>query len=127
MEEAWRYKQMMGGAMRQAGVLAAACRYALRHHVARLAEDHANARRLADGLAELDGIRLEDPTIETNIVFFEIVRRDLEAPAFLARLAELGVRMGAMGPRRIRAVTHLDVDAAGIDRAIAAVRVVLAS
>lgn len=126
VEEAWRYKQMLGGAMRQAGVLAAACRWALRHHVDRLADDHANARRLAAGLADLPGIRLESPLIETNIVFFEITRPGLDARGFVARLERHGVRMGAMGPQRVRAVTHLGVDAAGIERALAAVRAVLA-
>jgi len=125
VEEAWRYKQMLGGAMRQAGVLAAACRWALRHHVERLAHDHANARKLAAGLAELPGISLELPEIETNIVFFTIDRPDLDAPRFVAELARRGVRMGAMGPRRVRAVTHLGVDGAAIDRALAAVRAVL--
>jgi threonine aldolase len=126
VEEAWRYKQMLGGAMRQAGVLAAACRFALAHHVERLAEDHANARMLAAGLAELSGIRLDPPEIETNIVFFAIDRPDLDAPGFVARLAEQGVRMGAMGPRRVRAVTHLGVDAAAIERALDGARKVLA-
>lgn len=125
--EAWRYKQMIGGAMRQAGVLAAACRYALRHHWDRLAEDHANARRLAEGLAELPGLRLETDEPATNIVFLEVTRPDLDARGFVERLAAYGVRMGAMGPRRVRAVTHLDVDRAGIERVIAAVRAVLAA
>ncbi len=126
VEEAWRYKQMLGGAMRQAGVLAAACRFALRHHVERLADDHANARRLAAGLAELPGIRLESPEVATNIVFFGIEKSGLDARGFVERLAAHGVRMGAMGPRRVRAVTHLGVDAAGIERALSAVRAVLA-
>ncbi len=126
VEEAWRYKQMMGGAMRQAGVLAAACRFALRHHVDRLARDHIRARKLAAALAELPGLRVEDPEPPTNMVFFELTRPDLDARGFVERLARQGVRMGAMGPRRVRAVTHLDVDDAAIDRAIAAVRAVLA-
>ncbi|MDW8126062.1 MAG: threonine aldolase family protein, partial [Geminicoccaceae bacterium] len=127
IEEAWRYKQMLGGAMRQAGVLAAACRYALRHHVDRLAEDHANARRLARGLAELPGIRLDPPEVQTNIVFFTVERPGWDAQRLVARLAEKGVRMGATGPRRVRAVTHLGVDAAAIERALAALRTVLAT
>jgi threonine aldolase len=125
VEEAWRYKQMLGGAMRQAGVLAAACRWAVRHHVDRLAEDHANARRLAAGLAELPGIRLDPPEVQTNIVFFTIERADLDARAVVARLAEEGVRMGAMGAKRVRAVTHLGVDRAAVDRALVAARRVL--
>ena len=125
VEEAWRYKQMLGGAMRQAGILAAACRYALAHHVERLADDHAHARRLADGLAGLPGIAVEPAAVETNLVFFDVTRPDLDADGFVARLAGHGVRMGAMGPRRVRAVTHLDVDASGIERALRASAAVL--
>ena len=106
--EAWRLKQQMGGAMRQAGIIAAGGVYALRHHVKRLADDHASARRLAEGLAGLPGVDL-DPATETNIVFFLV--RD--------------VRMGALGPRTIRAVTHLDVNAEQIERALDAARAVL--
>lgn len=113
--EAWRYKQMMGGALRQAGIVAAGCRWALEHHVERLAEDHACARLLADGLAELPGLEIDPATVETNIIVFQ--HRD--AAGLCARLeAEHGVRMGAMGPTLVRAVTHHDVDRAGIRRAI---------
>ena len=112
---AWRIKQRLGGAMRQAGIVAAGALYALEHHVDRLADDHRRARRLAEGLAELDGVTLDPTTVETNIVIFEVV----DAPAFCAALAGEGVRMGALGPRRVRAVTHLDVDDAGIERALA--------
>jgi threonine aldolase len=119
--EAWRLKQQMGGAMRQAGIIAAAGVYALRHHVERLAEDHANARRLATGLAELPGVALDPATVETNIVFFELTGR-LDAAAFVELLLERGVRMGAMGPRTVRAVTHLDVSAAQIERTLEAAR-----
>jgi threonine aldolase len=116
--EAWRVKQRFGGAMRQAGIIAAAALHALDHHVDRLAEDHANAKRLAEGLARIDGIGLDPATVETNLVYFEVA----DAPAFCARLLERGVRMGALGPRTVRAVTHLDVDRAGIDAAIVAAR-----
>jgi threonine aldolase len=119
--EAWRYKQMMGGAMRQAGVLAAAALHALDHHVERLADDHANARRLADGLAEIEGVRIDPARVETNIVVFG-VRDAYEA---CGRLWERGVQVAPLGPERLRAVTHLDVDSAGIDRALAAFRQVL--
>jgi threonine aldolase len=119
--EAWRYKQMMGGAMRQAGVLAAAGLHALDHHVERLAGDHANARRLADGLAEIEGIRIDPARVETNIVVFGV--RD--AYEMCGRLWEQGVQVAPLGPERLRAVTHLDVDGAGIDRALAAFRQVL--
>lgn len=119
--EAWRCKQQMGGAMRQAGIIAAGGVYALRHHVERMAEDHANARRLAEGLAELPGIKLDPAEVETNIVFFDLTGT-LDAPTAVQRLLAHGVRVGAMGARTMRAVTHLDVDAAGIDRALAAAR-----
>jgi threonine aldolase len=121
IDEAWRCKQQMGGAMRQAGIIAAGGVYSLRHNVKRLAEDHANARRLAEGLARLPGIRLDASTIETNIVFFELTG-SLTASAAVERLLARGVRMGALGARTIRAVTHLDVDGARIERALAVAR-----
>lgn len=117
IDEAWRYKQMMGGAMRQAGVIAAAGLHALDHHVERLAEDHENARVLAQGLAEIDGIGIDPAGVETNIVIFEVE----DAAGFCGALWERGVQMGPITPRRVRAVTHLDVDRAGIERALAAV------
>ena len=123
IDEAWRHKQQMGGAMRQAGIIAAGGVYALRHHVKRLADDHLNARRLAEGLASLPGVSLDPSTVETNIVIFELTG-ELTAPVAVERLLARGVRMGALGPRAIRAVTHLDVDASGIDRALAAARFV---
>ena len=123
--EAWRLKQQMGGAMRQAGIIAAGGIFALRHHVKRLADDHANARRLAEGLARLPGVALDPSTVETNIVIFELQGAQ-PAPAALAALLARGVRMGALGPRSIRAVTHLDVDAAGIERALEAAAAILA-
>src|SRR5947208_8126522 len=119
IDEAWRCKQQMGGAMRQAGIIAAGGVYALRHHVKRLADDHANARRLAEGLAALPGVSLDPTTIETNIVFFELTG-PLGAATVVERLQARGVRMGAMGPRTIRAVTHLDVSAQGIERSLEA-------
>jgi threonine aldolase len=114
VHEAWRVKQQIGGAMRQAGIIAAACIYALEHHVERLADDHANARALALGLAEIPGIALDPATVETNIVWFD-VRGRLRADEVAAGLKEQGVLIGAFGPTRMRAVTHLDVDRAGIE------------
>jgi threonine aldolase len=119
--EAWRLKQQMGGAMRQAGIIAAGGIYALRHHVKRLAEDHANARRLAEGLAGLPGIKLDPATVETNLVFFDLTGA-IDASTAVQKLLARGVRMGALGPRTIRAVTHLDVSAAAIDKTLAAAR-----
>jgi threonine aldolase len=119
--EAWRLKQQMGGAMRQAGIIAAGGLYALAHHVDRLAEDHRHARRLAEGLAELPGVKLDPAEVETNLVFFDLTGA-LDADEAVERLLALGVRMGALGARTIRAVTHLDVSAEGIERALAAAR-----
>jgi threonine aldolase len=112
IEEAWRYKQMIGGAMRQAGILAAAGLYALDHNVERLALDHENAARLAAGLSERG---YDVWPVETNIVIFEVPD---DADEWCARLEAQGVRMGATGPSTVRAVTHLDVDADGISRAL---------
>jgi threonine aldolase len=123
--EAWRLKQQMGGAMRQAGIIAAGGLFALRHHVKRLADDHANARRLAEGLAALPGVAVDPATVETNIVIFEL-HGALDAPAAVAALLARGVRMGALGPRTVRAVTHLDVSAAQVERALDVAGAVLA-
>jgi threonine aldolase len=114
--EAWRWKQMLGGAMRQSGIVAAAGLHALDHHVDRLADDHARARRLAEGLAALPGVEMDAATVETNIVIFGVP----DAPAFCAALERADVGMLPVGPDRVRAVTHLDVDDAGIERALAA-------
>ena len=121
IEEAWRYKQRYGGAMRQAGIIAAAGIYALRHHVDRLAEDHERAQRLARGLATLRGIELDPALVETNIVVFDVSRTGVSGDEFGARtLASHGVRFSVLGPSRVRAVTHLDVPPNGIERALEA-------
>jgi threonine aldolase len=116
--EAWRWKQGLGGAMRQAGVLAAACLYALENNVDRLAEDHENARFLAEALSELPGVELDPATVESNIVIFGVA----DAAEACARLWEAGVEMGPMDATHVRAVTHMDVDRGGVERAVAAVR-----
>ena len=116
--EALRYKQMLGGALRQSGILAAACLHALDHHVDRLAEDHANARALAEGLAELPGVQVDPAAVDTNIVMLDVE----DAPALVLRLGELGVAVGAVGPTRVRAVTHLDVGHDDVQAAIASFR-----
>lgn len=126
--EAWRVKQRFGGAMRQAGIIAAGALHALEHHVDRLADDHANARRLAEGLAEIHGIAIAPAWVETNLVYFSLdeLTVGFDAPTFCGKLAEHGVRMGAMGSNLVRAVTHLDVGADDIGIALKAVRAVLA-
>jgi threonine aldolase len=114
-----RVRKMAGGAMRQAGMLAAAASYALDHHVERLAQDHALAQRLAQGLAGIDGLQIEAP--QTNIMFVDLTGPAREqSEALLKHLAGQGVL--ATGLYRLRFATHLDVDAPGIDRAIAAIR-----
>ncbi|MCB8748122.1 aminotransferase class I/II-fold pyridoxal phosphate-dependent enzyme [Rhodoferax sp. U2-2l] len=116
---AHRIRKMVGGGMRQAGMLAAAGSYALDHHVARLADDHALARRLADGLQGLPGVVVEPP--QTNIVFVDLVDTAKSRGAeLLPYLTSHGVL--ATGLYRLRFVTHLDVDAAGIDHAVSVIR-----
>ena len=121
IEEAIRWRQMFGGAMRQAGIVAAAGIYALENNVERLAEDHANARRFAELIAELPGIALKPETVETNLIFFELTHPAADASELSSRLAAQGVRIGAMGPRQMRAVTHFDVDAAQVEQAAGAI------
>jgi len=113
--EAWRWKQMMGGALRQAGIVAAGCLYALDHHVERLAEDHEHARLLAAGLRDCG---LAVPRQETNIVIAEVG----DPGGLIAAMRVRGVEISAGGPGRVRCVTHLDVDRAGVERALQAFR-----
>jgi threonine aldolase len=120
MERAWRIRRRLGGAMRQAGVLAAAGLYALRHNLERLDEDHRRADALARGCAAAPGVVAPKP--QTNIVMLDLEDDALHPEPLLAALAERGVWMTQVGPRRLRAVTHLDVDDAGIARAVAAFR-----
>ena len=116
IDEAWRYKQMLGGAMRQSGIAAAGAWYALDHHVTRIAEDHDNARVLAEGLAALAGVEIDVDGVQTNIVVFSVP----EAAQFVAALERHGVLMGALDATRVRAVTHLDVARVDIDDALEA-------
>jgi len=121
--EAWRYKQMMGGALRQAGIVAAGALWALDHHVERLTADHDHARLLARGLAGLPGVEIDPDSVETNIVVFRVE----DAPGLCARLAAAGVVMGPLDDRTVRAVTHLDVDEEGISFALSAALQALAA
>ncbi len=121
IERARPYKHMFGGAMRQAGIVAAGCLYALENHVDRLSEDHENARRLAEGLSQVPGIRLLTPEPETNMVFFEIPGFSMDVPTFLGELKKRGVAMVGLAGG-VRAVTHLDVSRDDIDRAVEEIR-----
>ena len=102
------YKQALGGAMRQAGIIAAGGVYALRHHVDRLAEDHDNARAFARGIAGLRGIALDPAHVETNIVIFE-VKQPWSAKTLAQKFGEHNIRCIAISPTQIRLVTHLDI------------------
>ncbi len=124
--EARRARKVVGGGMRQVGVIAAAGIVALEQMVDRLADDHANAAALAAGLAALPAVQVEAVPVRTNIVYFNVVRPDLNAAQLVARLAEHGVRLLAVGPRRVRAVTNYHVTAELISPALATFRAVLA-
>jgi threonine aldolase len=121
IEDAWVYKQRFGGAMRQAGIVAAAGIYALEHHVDRLAQDHERARALARGLARLPGLAVDAERVETNIVIFDVRATGLTGEEFARRTLEhSGVRFSVIGPTTVRAVTHLDLPANAVERALAA-------
>ncbi len=115
--EARRNRKMLGGGMRQAGILAAAGIYALEHNIERLREDHANASRLADGLRAIDAFRPNDP--RTNIVVADVVRGTVDG--WLSAFREAGVLGVPFGPRRIRMVTHLNVNAGDVEKALVAI------
>ena len=125
IEDAWFYKQQLGGAMRQAGIIAAAGVYALENNVERLAEDHENAQYFAQMVAEIDGIEMTYDTVETNIVFFDVAGTNMTAEQVRDRLVERGVKIGATGQTLMRAVTHLDVSRDDIETAVSALRAVV--
>jgi threonine aldolase len=118
IRRARRTRKQWGGGMRQVGILAAAGLHAIDHHVERLADDHARARQLAAGLRAVPGVNVPEP--ETNIVMIELADPAHDREALLRGLHARGVWMGGSGRRRIRAITHLDADDAGIERAIVA-------
>jgi threonine aldolase len=122
IDEAWRWKQMMGGALRQSGIVAAACLHALEHHVDRLVDDHRNARLLAGGLAALPHVALDPASVQTNIVIFAVP----DARGLVCTLTDT-VELDVVDAHRVRAVTHMDVDEAGIERAVAAIGAALDS
>src|ERR1700730_14648594 len=119
IDDVWRWKQRLSGSMRQGGLCAVACVYALDYHVDRLADDHANARALARGLSQIAGIDVQQP--ETNLVFFNPDGAGLPAPELIRRPRLQGVHLSLMDGR-IRACTHLDVTAAMIEETIGLVR-----
>jgi len=125
IKEARRCQQVFGGAMRQAGIIAAGALYGLEHHVDRLAEDHANARLLAERLADEDGIEIDPAEVETNILFFRVDKTGMTSTEFVARLKEREVRMGAYKDGRVRAVTHLNVSKADVLKAAQSVHEML--
>lgn len=124
IERAWGARKRLGGGMRQVGILAAAGLWALDHHVRLLPDDHRRARRLAEGCERVEGVEAVPP--ETNIVMFEIRRPGASAKEVERALAARGIRILAIGERRLRAVTHLDVDDSGIERALTALAEALA-
>jgi threonine aldolase len=119
IDDVWRWKQRLGGSMRQAGICAVACVYALDHHVDRLADDHANARALARGLSQIAGMEVQQP--ETNLVFFKPEGAGVSGKKMVAALHQRGVLL-AMMDGRIRACTHLDVTADMIEEMVGFVR-----
>ena len=120
IDAAWRWKQRMGGALRQGGLCAAGCLYALDHNVDRLAEDHANARALAQALAQVPGWRVAAP--QTNLVFIDTQESGQPAQAVADRVRRDGVLVSVMGRYRVRACTHLDVSRAAVDEAAVILR-----
>jgi threonine aldolase len=127
VKEAWRQKQMLGGSMRQSGVIAAAALYALDHNWDRLAEDHDNAHQLAAGIANINGLECDVPKMQTNLVFFEVKKPGWTAARLVEACRQRGVGLGANSATRIRAVTHLDVNRADIDAALKVISDVLAA
>jgi threonine aldolase len=117
---AWRWKQRVGGSMRQAGICAAACLYALEHNIDRLAEDHENARVLARGLAQIEGIKVEEP--ETNLVFFDTTGTGMTAAELANRVRRQGLAFSVNKTHRGRACTHLDVTRAQVEEAVGLIR-----
>jgi len=113
---AYRYRKMLGGGMRQAGIVAAAGLYALEHNIARLEDDHKNARLLAEAWSTVDGVILDAKTVQTNIVIFDLADDGPDAEAIINACAKKGLLFSQFGPRRIRAVTHLDVDREACER-----------
>lgn len=125
IERARRVRKMFGGGMRQVGILAAAALHALEHHRARLVDDHRNARNLAEGLAALEGVRIDLASVQTNIVMIDLAATKREAATVVSQLREEGVWVVPFGKHVLRAVTHLEISAEAILRALAAFKKIL--
>ncbi len=125
IERATRYRRMLGGGMRQAGIVASGGLFALKHHLKRIEKDHENARLLAEGLKETPGIRLLYETTPTNIVFFDLSETGLSSPELASRLKERGVLFSVYPPNVLRGITHLEVDRPQIEEALGIVRALL--
>ncbi len=118
-----RYRKLFGGAMRQAGFLAAACIYAMDHHIERLAEDHGNAQLIAEAVRTVPGLKLVPARVETNLVWFEVDGERFETPqGVTAKLKEQGILMSALGETTVRACTHYGVSRENCERAATAIR-----
>ncbi|MDM8552522.1 low-specificity L-threonine aldolase [Desulfobacterales bacterium HSG2] len=123
--EARRVRKVLGGGMRQAGILAAAGIISLTEMVDRLADDHANARKLAEGLSEIDGLSIDPECVKTNILFFEVAHNDLTSQALVEQLDAEGVRTLLLGPKQLRAVTHYHLTSDDIEYALKIFRSIL--
>jgi threonine aldolase len=123
--EARRTRKVLGGGMRQAGIIAAAGITALQQMVDRVAEDHNNARRLADGIARIRGLSIDPPKVQTNIIYFDVVTDRLAAEKLLSKLGEKGVKALCVGPSRLRMVTHYGISSEDIELTLAALEDVL--
>ena len=117
IEEVWRWKQRIGGSMRQAGIIAAAGVYALENNIDRLAEDHANARRLAQLVTQCESVKVVPEKTDTNIVWIDVSRTGVSAHEISTALEAREINIGAFNDERLRAVTHLDVDSAQVEEA----------
>jgi threonine aldolase len=125
IQEAHRWRKTVGGGMRQCGILAAAGIVALEQMVDRLADDHANARRLAEGIADMVGVDIDPETVQTDIVIFQVTSDRLSAAQLVQALLDRGIQMSAIGSTQIRAVTHYGIEGADIEATLAAMRDVL--
>ena len=126
INEARRTRKVLGGGMRQAGIIAAAGIVALQQMVDRIAEDHKNARRLAEGIARIHGLSIDLARVQTNIVYFEVATDQLTAQKLVAQLSGRGIRLLCVGPSRLRMVTHYGISAEDVDLALAALAEVMA-